>query len=66
MDPKANMQEQRKIAKRIQAIYDNKDNDPVIGDDDTAELLDCASELAELSLALLEWIQKGGFVPRDF
>jgi hypothetical protein len=48
MDPNANLKEQLELAKRL--IDDNTDQD-------------AAYRLAELVLALDEWIRKGGFLP---
>lgn len=53
MDPSANLTEQLKIAARIQAAN--------VTDDDC--LVNDAERLADLVLALDEWICKGGFLP---
>jgi hypothetical protein len=48
MDPNANLEEQRRLAKRlVDSPYEN----------------DQVQRLAELVLALDEWISKGGFLP---
>ncbi len=52
MDPDANWEEQKKLAARI-----NDDRDWVKDD---------ARRLAELVLALDEWLKKGGFPPKAF
>ncbi len=56
MDPKANLQEQLDIAKRLVAVADKAEYEPVYDLDDVARL-------AELVLALDEWQRKGGFSP---
>lgn len=50
MDPNANLAEQLRIAKRI--LFDDEDASPD------------AERLAELVLALDEWISNRGFMPR--
>lgn len=52
MDPKANVAEQQKIARRL-----------VSEDMAQAEVADLAIELAELVIALDEWRRNGGFDP---
>lgn len=54
MDPNANMREQRELAESIAAGFDDDDNPPDMDD---------ARRLAELVLALDEWLSKGGFRP---
>ncbi len=54
MDPNANLEEQRKLAHRLL----NKEELP---DYDIATL---GLRLAELVLALDEWLYKGGFYPK--
>jgi hypothetical protein len=53
MDPNANLEEQRKIAARMLKQVDEPEG---IDEHD-------ADRLAELVLALDEWISKGGFLP---
>lgn len=52
MDPDANLKEQLALAKRITEYAGSDDSDPD------------AVELAELVIALHEWIGKGGFPPK--
>lgn len=56
MDPKANLKEQIELAKQILEIEDHCTND-------TENVVDLGSRLAELVLALDEWQRKGGFSP---
>jgi hypothetical protein len=58
MDPKANLREQREIARRLQAALDAED---VIGE--IHNLAEDAGRLAELVLALDDWRKRGGFDP---
>ncbi len=53
MDPNANLKEQRRLAAAIQAA---EDAGLTIADHDV-------SRLAELVIALDEWIARGGFLP---
>lgn len=53
MDPNANLAEQLRLARGIQACAD--DGAPIDVDD--------ATRLAELVLALDEWLRNGGFRP---
>lgn len=55
MDPNANLKEQLKLARVL------ADRDASTGD-----LQDMGIELAELVLALNEWIINGGFLPLDW
>lgn len=62
MDPKANIDEQREIARDVIAFIDG------LSESDDAEnalklLIDPSARLAELVLALDEWRTKGGFDP---
>lgn len=50
MDPNANLKEQRELAKKILEENNREDVD----------------RLAELVLALDEWLSKGGFPPTDW
>ncbi len=52
MDPNANLEEQERISKRL--MEDTRDLGFTVED---------AYRLAELVLALNEWISKGGFLP---
>jgi hypothetical protein len=61
MDPEANIKEQERIAKEIQAITDNCDGQGNFTKEQTELLIHFADELAELVLALIEWKRKGGF-----
>lgn len=71
MDPKANLTEQILLARRIAKAYDEggdydtacaiKNGQPERTD--LAEIASDAARLAELVLALHEWIRGGGFSP---
>jgi hypothetical protein len=56
MDPEANLKEQRELA---QALVDT-------AEDGMQDHGHSAVRLAELVLALDEWIKKGGFLPEDW
>jgi len=59
MDPDENLAEQIKLALRIQAAADaGRDADPDVYDD--------GARLAELVIALNDWIGNGGFPPRKW
>jgi hypothetical protein len=60
MDPNATLKRIREISKRITGILDSEYIHA------GNEMLDLASELAELTTALDEWLSKGGFFPRDW
>lgn len=67
MDPQANIERQRELAKEIgEYIDENTPDDGLIED---AEIVECVAErgveLAELVQALDEWRLKGGFDPYD-
>jgi hypothetical protein len=60
MDPDANLDEQRRLVRRIHAVQDATEG-PTMG-----ELRDVAHDayrLAELVEALDQWIARGGFLP---
>lgn len=56
MDPDANLAEQLRLARRIQAEWDQSDTPPEFDPTDVARL-------ADLVLALHGWIIRGGFLP---
>lgn len=56
MDPDANLNEQRRLASRI---VERLENDRLVNENDYARL-------ADLVLALDEWICRGGFLPKDW
>lgn len=58
MDPDANLEEQRKLCKRLYRAYENETLDSTHNDD--------VAQLIELSEALDGWIKGGGFLPRDW
>lgn len=60
MDPIANLKEQLELARRIQSAEEAEDNDPI---DAACTKAECADRLAELVIALDEWMRKGGFSP---
>lgn len=55
MDPDANLEEQRHLAEFVLA-----------GGEHDADAWDAAQRLAELVLALDEWVRKGGALPREW
>lgn len=59
MDPNANLKEQLELATEIQGIVDQSYAD-------TVTTADKGIRLAELVLALNEWISKGGFLPAEW
>ncbi len=63
MDPKANLEEQLRIAHEIEAWDDAEDDGGLTASEQVAYLSGRAGLLAELVLALDEWQRKGGFSP---
>ncbi len=63
MDPKANLLEQLRLARRINTIVDACPDDGDYYDDQLKAFSETAPRLAELVLALDEWMRKGGFSP---
>lgn len=61
MDPNANLAEQLELARQSQAINDAGGDE--LTEDQELELVAIATRLAELVLALNEWIARGGFLP---
>ena len=58
MDPNANLDAQIEIARRVVKNYQDPDSNGVDQDD--------ANQLAELVIALDDWIREGGFLPRKW
>lgn len=59
MDPDANLEEQLELAQELMEVNsDDMDTDAL------QEIEEKASRLAELVLALDEWIERGGFLPK--
>ncbi len=58
MDPKANIKEQTKLAKEITAIWDDCNGDGTLTVGQMEVVADKAARLAELVIALQEWISK--------
>ena len=58
MDPDENLKEQLALSKRIEKWFERG------GEEHAAQIGDDAARLAELVLALDEWIRRGGFLPR--
>ena len=59
MDPDANLEEQLELAQELMEMNsDDMDTDAL------QEIEGKASRLAELVLALDEWIERGGFLPK--
>jgi hypothetical protein len=63
MDPKANLDEQLALAKRVQEIAGSQPAYIELNEELSAEVRESASRLSELVLALHEWREKGGFDP---
>lgn len=61
MDPNANLAEQLRIAHRLQEISDTEI--PEGGDTLDVEAANLAFDLAELVIALDEWLRRSGFAP---
>jgi hypothetical protein len=57
MDPNANLEAMRRVAERILNYRDDVTPMEVAGD---------AGRLADLVVALDEWITKGGFLPKEW
>lgn len=60
MDPKANLREQAQLSARIIALTDTA-SEADLSPEESAELIESAARLAELSQAYCEWITRGGF-----
>lgn len=64
MDPNENIREQRVISSRIiDLTLALSDDDKEYTDDCKRELIRLAERLADLSIALDGWMQRGGFPP---
>lgn len=63
MDPIANLNEQRRIAREILKIWDGADEHGCLESEKEEQAAELAQRLAELVLALDEWQLKGGFSP---
>jgi hypothetical protein len=63
MDPIANLKDQLRIARRIRAVEDDCNSDGTLMKAQEEYLSNQACLLAELVLALDEWMSKGGFSP---
>ena len=63
MDPIENIREQRRLAAKIQAAWDDCDDTGEVEAIESEDISEHALELAELVLALDEWRRKGGFDP---
>lgn len=61
MDPNANLEEQRKLAKWL--LIQLSTDKAMLAEFDSA---DEAARLAELVQALDEWLSGGGFLPKDW
>lgn len=62
MDPDANLKEQLALAESIIEQADSDDSDGDMPQIDTHD----AVRLAELVLAINEWISRGGFLPQQW
>ena len=63
MDPIANLREQMEISREIQATWDGCSGDGTLTTSQAVWMADKAARLADLVLALNEWMRKGGFSP---
>lgn len=63
MDPDANLEAALERAREIIALIDSATSDADERLDNTVKLVGLANELAELVVALDEWLGKGGFLP---
>lgn len=63
MDPDTNLKEQREIAREIQAIWDDCNEDGTLTVSQMVVISEKAGRLAELVEALDGWISRGGFLP---
>ncbi len=63
MDPNANLREQLQLARDIQTTWDHCGEDGNLSLEQINHVADAANRLAELVLALNEWIARGGFLP---
>ena len=64
MDPNANLEEQLKLAAELQRMEDEQEGDWSDWESSAQlDYLEAAGRLAELVLALSEWLHKGGFLP---
>lgn len=63
MDPDANLQEQLELARKIQEIQDGSDDEGNLSQEELLDVDAFGARLAELVIALDEWIGKGGFLP---
>lgn len=63
MDPKGNLAEQLELAREINAINDAASDDGELTEEQELDIVHAASRLAELVIALDEWMRKGGFSP---
>lgn len=70
MDPESNLEEQLALAKGIlktmDEVRDLRDEDDPESIAIANDVADDAERLAELVLALDEWLRKGGFLPRKW
>jgi hypothetical protein len=63
MDPNANLSEQLRLAKLIEAIWDDCPEDGNFTGQQSEQIVRHGVRLAELVSALDEWRGKGGFLP---
>jgi hypothetical protein len=63
MDPIANLKEQLSLAREIRASWGDCNADGTLTPDMYTDVASKAEELAELVLALDEWMRKDGFSP---
>ena len=61
MDPNANLAELLELAREVQAEEDRSTEDGCCNEEREAA---CAVRMAELVIALDEWICRGGFLPQ--
>lgn len=63
MDPTANLKEQVEVALDIVRTWDDCNADGTLTREMQEHVADQANRLAELVIALDEWIKRGGFLP---
>lgn len=64
MDPNANLKGQLELAKEILGVWDDCDANGRLTQHQAEHVSDQAEKLAELVIALNNWISRGGFLPR--
>lgn len=63
MDPIANLRSQRELSREIIRLWDNCNDDGTLSAGRCLVVAEHANRLAELVIALDEWLTSGGFSP---